>query len=124
MVTAIVGLFLFIGGAGFWKLPTRAKITREPAHLLSGYKDGFIPCSSRHITERELRRKFATYHELKDGELFQDYQVSGCAIEGNTIVDGIAFRYIEQPIHILQTTWPDGKMHELGGKHSDESSIQ
>ena len=63
-------------------------------------------------------------HELKDGELFQDYQVSGCAIEGDAIVDGKTFRYIEQPIHILQTTWPDGKMHELGGKHSDDSSIQ
>jgi len=51
--------------------------------------------------------------------LFQGYQVSGCAI-----VDGKTFRYTEQPIHILQTTWPDGKMHELGGKHSDDSSIQ
>ena len=126
MVTQLLGLFLYLstGGAGSWRLPARAIITIEPAHLLPGYPENDTPCSTRRITVRQLRRKFATYHELKEMELHDGYADMGCAIEGDIVVDGKKFRYIEQPINLLQTNWPDGKMHQLGGKHSDDSSIQ
>ncbi len=64
---------------------------------------------------------FATYHELQELEMHDGYEDVGCAIEGDIFVDGQRFHYVQQPVHLLQTNWPDGKPHQLGGRHSDES---
>lgn len=92
--------------------------------MQKGYAPDPLQTCDRHITERQLRAMFATYHELKEMELHDGYAVEGCVIEGDVIVDGKRFRYTQQPINLLWTTWPDGKDHLLGGKHSDDSSSQ
>lgn len=122
MVTMLLALFLAVG-PGAWKLPANARITMETAHIRKGYSPNYLEnCAKRRITEQQLRHMFATYHELHEMEEHDGYEVEGCVIEGDILVGGKRFRYIQQPIHLLQTTWPDGKPHELGGgKHSDQT---
>lgn len=119
VVAVILFLLLAPGNTGRWRLPVRARITREPAHMLSGY-DEVSGCSTRHISEAALRHEFATYHELERTEMHDGYLYVGCAIEGDIVVDGKSFRYSENPVNLLSTTWPDGKLHQLGGRHSDD----
>lgn len=111
--------------AGKWKLPASAKITMRTARAVEGYSsDQYGDCSKRTLTERELRRKFATYHEMTGNEFTHDYQNIGCVIEGDIVVKGKHYSFSERPINLLRTTWPDGVLHQLGGKHSDQTDSQ
>lgn len=123
MVAFLLLLLFTAPDTGKWRLPAQARITRETAHNI--YATDIIPdCAKRHITEAALRRKFAIYHELREMEYHDGYQQVGCVVEGDIFVGGKHFRYTDQPINLLWTTWPDGKPHQLGGRHSDESYIQ
>ena len=120
-MNALLALFLLgSGAAGSFKLPARAKITMQQARAEDHYYEQ-LGCSERKITERELRRYFATYHETKGDEYTHDYMYEACVIEGDIQVGNRHFHFAERPINLLETTWPDGKLHLLGGKHSDET---
>ena len=122
-MNALLAFFLlFSGAAGSFKLPARAKITIQTAHAEAGYSpEQYGTCSERKITKRELRRYFATYHETKGDEFTHGYMDIACVIEGDIQVGNRHFHFAERPINLLETTWPDGKLHLLGGKHSDET---
>ncbi len=121
MVKYLAPLLLFTTAAiGKWTLPSHSKIVVNAPHMQDGYQeDPTRSCASRHLTEAQLRKKFATYHELKPMELHDKYMVEGCVIEGTITLNQRQFHFIEQPINLLETDYPDGKLHQLGGQHSD-----
>jgi hypothetical protein len=129
MVKTILGLFL-LGAASpgqhLKPLPVRARITIEPQHWIAKTKPGpEDECPvSRKLTERQVRRMFATYHVLAEGEYHDGYAQIDCVTEGEIVVDGKKFRYMSQPYNLLFTNWPDGQDHQLGGKHTDDSASQ
>lgn len=118
-------LFFMSHTADQWKLPASAKITMRTAQAVEGYSsDQYGDCSKRTLTELELRWKFASYHEMIGSEYTRDYQNIGCVIDGDIVVKGKHYSFSERPINLLQTTWPDGVLHQLGGKHSDQTESQ
>jgi hypothetical protein len=124
MVKLLVGLLMLqaVGSrpVHLKPLPARAKITVEAAHWLNGKPDPQVTCPlGPALTQIQVRQMFSTYHVLRELEFHDDYDQIDCVTEGDILVDGKKYRYQYMPINTLTTTWPDGKGHSLGGKHSD-----
>lgn len=118
LLSAVTG-----GWAGHFRLPPDAQINIGKTYILPGYDASQETCPhngpGETVTRAKVRRMFSTYHELKEMESHDRYLQAGCVTDGEVIVRGKKYTFQVQPVNLLHTTWPDGNMHELGGKHSD-----
>ena len=78
-------------------------------------------CLSDYVTPARVRHMFQTYHEITD-EIHDGYQWFDCSTQGSITIGGKHFYWEAQPGNTLNTTYPDGKGHMLGGAHSDDMS--
>ncbi len=105
-------------------LPASAKIVVQPWRWDSPVKvrpGDECPYTAR-LSGQRVRRMFATYHLLRQGEEHDFYAWYGCSASGTLTVDDKSFNFIVRPLNLLSTNWPDGHWKPLGGKHSDDPS--
>lgn len=105
-----------------YRLPQAAQIT--VGHSVIGPDKASVEgfCENWSLSKREVRRMFASYHLLKEGELHDFYLEPDCWIDGKIVVNGKTFTWRARLGNTLSTDWPDGKTKMLGGKHSQDPS--
>ena len=79
-------------------------------------------CQGFHLTDRQLRTRFRTYHLLRPGEMHDNYLIVPCWYAGEIVIQGATFTFKTSPGNTLFTTFPDGKAKMLGGVPSDSPS--
>lgn len=100
-------------------LPVNAKISVQNWIWDSPAKPTAIDsCPSKPLTDKQVRKMFATYHLLNMFEEHDHYSWYGCAAKGTVTVYGKSFKFMARIDSLLSTEWPDGQSKPLGGRHS------
>lgn len=116
-------LFGLAEGSSTQKYPLPASAT---IHLGPTGEDASSPdaqtCRGFHLTAKQVRSRFATYHALKPVEDHDYYAYFPCWSSGTIILNGKSFDFKARPGNTILTTYPDAKEKLLGGKHTDDPS--
>ena len=67
------------------------------------------------ITTAEIRARFRRFHPMREGE-FESISYLQCGYQGTVRVGDWTFTWKSYAGELMETTYPDGKLHRLAGK--------